>query len=200
MGEDEVTKYVTTRDADGAHYATNGIVHYRLEEGGDWRDPSDWTKISESQLKRQKEVTSALGITPEEYWANTEVSFIPMVKGEYEYAYDNPENYTVAKAVGGYDAYKSYTGAMSEISADKDENGKSISGSRKEKILDYINGLDCEYGMKLILFKSEYNADDTYNDEIITYLNEREDISYEEMETILKELGFKVDEDGNITW
>ena len=200
MGEDEVTKYVTVRAAGDAHYATNGEVHYRLEEGGDWRDPSDWTKISDKQLERQIEVTSALGITPEEYWANTDISFIPMAKGEYEYAYDNPENYTVAKAVGGYDAYRSYSSAMSEIKADKDENGKSISGSRKEKIWDYISGLDCDDGMKYILFKSEYTSDDTYNYDIVRYLNEREDISYEEMETILKELGFDVDAKGNVTW
>ena len=89
---------------------------------------------------------------------------------------------------------------MYDIKADKDEYGKSISGSRKEKVIDYINNLDIDYGARLILFKSEYNADDTYNYDIIDYLNSREDISYEEMETILKELGFIVRSDGTILW
>lgn len=89
---------------------------------------------------------------------------------------------------------------MYNIKADKDENGRSISGSRKEKVLDWINEQDMEYGEKLILFKNEYNADDTYNYEIIDYLNSREDISYSEMETILKELGFTVSSDGTISW
>ena len=89
---------------------------------------------------------------------------------------------------------------MYDIKADKDENGKSISGSRKEKVMDYINSLDLDYGARLILFKHEYNADDTYNYVIIDYLNSREDISYKEMETILKELGYNVDSKGNITW
>ena len=53
---------------------------------------------------------------------------------------------------------------------------------------------------KIILFKSEYPADDTYNYEIIDYLNSRDDISYSEMETILKELGFTVTADGNVYW
>jgi hypothetical protein len=194
MTESQVTKYNLTKSAGNAHYVTDGNVHYRLDEDG------KWTKISDKQLERQKEVTEALGITPDEYWRKTDISFLPMSDGEYEYAYDNPENYAVAKAVGGYDAYKGYSKELYDIKADKDENGKSISGSRKEKVLDYINNLDADYGEKIILFKKEYPSDDTYNYEIIDYLNSREDISYEEMETILKELGFDVSEDGTITW
>ena len=136
-------------------------------------------------------MTKGLGITPEEYWGKKE---------EYDFAYKYPENYAVAKSVGGYDTYKKFTGELYDIKADKDENGKSISGSRKEKVLDYINNLDADYYTKIILFKNEYNADDTYNYEIIEYLNGREDISYEEMETILKKLGFTVSSDGTISW
>jgi hypothetical protein len=169
-------------------------VHYRRNEDG------EWVKISDKQLARQKEVTNALGITPDEYWSKTDISFLPMPEGEYEYAFDHPDNYAVAKAVGGYDAYKGYSKELYDIKADKDKNGKSISGSRKEKVLDYINNLDADYGEKIILFKSEYPSDDTYNYEIIDYLNSRDDISYSEMETILKELGFNVSSDGNITW
>lgn len=173
-------------------YATVGDLHYR------WYEPSEnsdaeagWQKISDKQLEKQEEVTSGLGISASEYWSN---------KAEYDYAYENPENYAVAKAVGGYDAYKSYTSELYDIKADKDKNGKSISGSRKEKVIEYINNLDADYGERIILFKSQYNADDTYNYDIIDYLNNREDISYEEMVTILKELGFTVDGNGNIYW
>ena len=119
---------------------------------------------------------------------------------EYSFYRDNPEKYAVAKAVGGYTAYKGYSSELYDIKADKDEDGKSISGSRKEKVIEYINNLDADYGERIILFKSEYNADDTYNYDIIEYLNGRDDISYEEMETILKELGFTVTADGSIYW
>ena len=102
--------------------------------------------------------------------------------------------------MGGYQSYRSYTSELWDIKADKDENGKSISGSRKDKVIDYINNLDADYGEKIILFKNEYNADDTYNEDIIDYLNSRDDISYEQMETILKYLGFEVDSEGNISW
>lgn len=194
LSEAQTTKYELIKNAGDAHYVTDGNVHYRRDKNG------EWTKISDKQLERQEEVTEALGITPDEYWSKTDISFLPMSDGEYEYAFDNPENYAVAKAVGGYDAYKGYSKDLYDIKADKDENGKSISGSRKEKVIDYINSMDADYGEKIILLKSQYPADDTYNYEIIEYLNGREDISYEEMETILKELGFNVSSDGDITW
>lgn len=194
LSDDQLTKYEVTRAAGDAAYATDGENHYRWyvpgEDASEDAKP-EWRKITADQLEKQEEVTGGLGISPEDYWEN---------KDEYDYAYDHPENYAVAKAVGGYKAYKTYTSELYDIKADKDEYGKSISGSRKEKVLDYINGLDIPYEEKLILFKSEYNADDTYNYEIIDYLNGNEDISYDDMVAILKKLGFNVDSKGNITW
>ena len=199
LTDDQVTKYLATRDADGV-YATNGKQHYRLDEGGDPENISDWTKLSDKEVARMNEVTKSLGITPEEYWSKTEKSMFPMYDGEYEYAYDNPENYAVAKAVGGYDAYQSYADALYNIKSDKDKNGNSISGSRKKKVLSYINSLDADYYTKIILWKSEYPSDDTYNHEIVEYLNDRDDISYDEMVMILLKLGFDVTDDGEISW
>jgi hypothetical protein len=199
MTDSQKTKYLLTKDATG-HYVTNGSVHYRLDKDG------SWTKISDKDLARQNEVTKELGITPDEYWSKTETSFFPVKNGEYEYAYENPGNYAVAKAVGGYDSYKSYSKELSGIKGDKDENGKTISGSLKAKKHDYIFSLDLDYGQKCILFKSEYpkddeyNVDGEYNDAIVDYLNSRDDISYSEMKTILEELGATVDSRGNITW
>lgn len=122
-------------------------------------------------------------------------------KEAYSWAFNNPEGYTVSKAVtSDVVEYKQYTKALNEIKADKSEDGKTISGSRKDKVINYLNGLDLDYGEKLIIFKNEYNADDTYNYEIVDYLNGRSDLSYAEIETILKKIGFNVDAEGNITW
>ena len=173
-------------------YATVGDKHYRLDDGV-------WTKISDKQLERQQEVTNELGISPSEYWSKTDISYFPNSEGEYEYAYDNPEKYTVSKIVGGYDAYKTYSKELYNIKADKDANGKSISGSRKEKVLNYINNLDADYETKIILWKSEYPSDDTYNMEIINYINNRTDLTYEERVAIFTELGFTVS-NGTVYW
>ena len=166
-------------------YATVGDRHYRKTEAG------EWMKITDEQLEKQEEVTGGLNISASEYWSN---------KKEYDYAYESPEKFAIAKALGGYDTYKAYTSALYDIKADKDSEGKSIAGSRKEKVINYINNLNADYYEKILLFKSEYPADDTYNSEIIEYLNNRDDISYSEMETILKELGFTVEADGTVRW
>ena len=114
---------------------------------------------------------------------------------EFDYAQKNPDKYAFAKSVGGYYDYKAYSEALYNIKADKDEYGKSITGSRKEKVLNYINNLDADYETKIILWKSEYPSDDTYNMEIINYLNNRADLTYEERVAILTELGFTVSGD-----
>ena len=118
---------------------------------------------------------------------------------EFDYANKNPDKYAFAKSVGGLSAYKTYSSELFDIKADKDANGKTINGSRKEKVLQYINNLDADYETKLILFKSEYPSDDTYNAEIINYINNREDLTYDERIAIFTELGFVV-KDGYIYW
>ena len=121
-------------------------------------------------------------------------------KDAYNWAYQNPDKYTMSKAVSDdIVEYRTYTKGLNKIEADKDANGDSINGSRKQKVAEYISNLPLEYGQKCILFKSEYKADDSYNRDILEYLNSREDISYEDMVTILTELDFKV-VGNNVYW
>ena len=162
-------------------------------ESGKWYEikPKNSDGSDNWYYQMEQDVTKALGLSYGEYWNNRE---------EYNYAYEKPEQYTLAKAVGGYQSFRSYTSDLYDIKADKDANGKSINGSRKTKVIDYVNNLDADYGEKLVLFKSEYPADDSHNYEIVEYLCSREDISYDEMVTILKYLDFKVDSNGYVTW
>ena len=119
----------------------------------------------------------------------------------YNWAFNNPEMYAVSNAVtNDVVSYRQYASDLNELKADKDNGGSSISGSRKSKVVDYINGLDADYGAKLILYKTEYSSDDSINNDIIEYLNNREDIDYQQMQTILTKLGMTVDQDGNIMW
>ena len=135
------------------------------------------------------------GVTFDEY-----SNFDDDAKDAYNWAFQNPDKYTLSKAISDdVVEYKSYTKGLGEIAADKDENGKSINGSRKEKVFDYIESLPLDYGQKCILFKSQYKADDSMNMDIIEYLDSREDITYEEMVTILTELDFIVN-GNNVYW
>ena len=114
---------------------------------------------------------------------------------EFDFAMKNPEKYAMAQAVGGYKKYKKYSDTLYNIKANKDKNGESVRNSRKMKVVNYINGLEIPDVEKYILFKSEYNSDDTYNREIIDYLYGRSDITHEQREAILTQLGFEVSGD-----
>ena len=165
------------------------------DEIGDYEEFDFYTKNTEKYEFLQK-----YGVSYQEYTSSEEA------KENYDSIYSWTKNYpnkvTVSEVItDNVIEYRGYTSALDNIRADKDENGKSISGSAKEKKKNYIFGLDLEDGQKYILFKSEYPADDTYNYEIIDYLNNRGDVSYSEMITILKELGFTIGADGKtITW
>lgn len=52
---------------------------------------------------------------------------------------DSTEIYDALGKGINIDVYMEFKGDVDSISADKDSNGKSISGSRKEKIIDYLN-------------------------------------------------------------
>ena len=143
------------------------------------------------------------GVMPEDY----SVYRVPMLDFKDEsdeaiqWAFDNPEKATFGKVFSdGVREYRQYAQDLNDIRADKDSNGKTINGSAKRKKVEYINSLDIDYGEKLILFKNEYNADDTYNMEIIEYLDGRSDMTFEEKVTLLRQLGFTVTEDGTVTW
>jgi hypothetical protein len=119
----------------------------------------------------------------------------------YSWAYKNPEKRTVSEAVTeDVVQYRKWTSELNGIHADKDAKGNSVNGSAKKKKVAYINNLKLDYGQKIILFRTIYKDDDTYNSDIVEYLNGRKDISYNEMVTILVELGFSVMPDGTVKW
>mgnify|MGYP006967117595 CR=1 FL=1 len=152
----------------------------------------DWAK----QNPEKYALLQKYGISAREYKAMDEDS-----KGAYTWAVNNPEAYTVSRAVmDDVVGYRRIVSEMWDIKADKDANGKSINGSRKAKVADYISGLDIGDAEKYILFKSEYNSDDSHNMEIINYLNDRDDLSSDDVVTILRYLGFTVDSQGYISW
>ena len=71
---------------------------------------------------------------------------------------------------------------------------------QKEKATEYVNNLPLDYGQRIILFKIQFPSDTTYCSDIVDYINEREDISYDDAVFILEELGFAVFEDGTVKW
>ena len=96
--------------------------------------------------------------------------------------------------------YWKYRQDLKKIEADRDGNGNAIPGSKKQKILDYIDSQDIDLEEKMILFKYQYPADNTYNYQILEYLKTRTDITDAEKKVMLKDLNFIVGDDGSVRW
>lgn len=176
----------------------NGKRYNYDVEDNSWYEIKPKKKNGEDNPYYQKEQLAhdKLGVSYEDFWNNREAYMDAVYVAD---RWDEPF-YETAKNVFGAEHFADIASGMADISADKDANGNPISGTRKRKMEDYIYGLDIPDIEKHILFKSQYSYTKKHNYEIIDYLNEREDISYEEMESILKELGFRVDSEGYITW
>lgn len=88
---------------------------------------------------------------------------------------------------------------MQEFAADKDSEGKSISGSRKSKVISYINSLDLSIPQKAILIKATntFKFND-YNKQVIEYVDSL-GLSYDETVRILEELDMTVI-NGRVYW
>lgn len=80
---------------------------------------------------------------------------------EKEYFYQKEyggDDYYVASMLAGIpiDAYLSRKAAAMDLTGEKDENGKTVSGSKKEDIREYIYSLDIPDVQKSFLFAQEY--------------------------------------------
>ena len=183
----ELSKYGLNNYEDvniSSNYASVGNRQYKLNADGEWE------KLSDKQIKKQDNVINSLNISANDYWSNKE---------EYDYAYENPDKYKTITAITDYDAYKTYSKDIYDLKSDKDEDGKSISGSRKDKVISYVNELDLSIPQKAMMIRQIYSSFDNYNDEIIDYVSSL-DVSYEDKVSILKGLDFIVYDDGSVGW
>ena len=105
-----------------------------------------------------------------------------------DYAQKNPDNYAVSKTIGKLDYYLGIKGTMYSFEADKDEHGNSISGSKKEKIIDYLDSTDLNFAQKAIMLKSVYTGEDRYNDVIYDYVNSNENLTEDDRRLIYERL------------
>lgn len=171
-------------------YATVGDRRF------DYSDYSDrWYEIEGEYLEREQAAVDRYGVTPSEYWNDTDLYYNADKFFKYKQEMED-----VAKMVYGGKRFAPYAADMGDIDS-KDESGNSVNGLKKKRIINYINSQsNLDYGEKIIMLKMNYPADDSYNYDIIDYLNNRSDISYSEMVTILENLDMKVSADGTVTW
>lgn len=116
----------------------------------------------------------------------------------YKKYYNTDTIDTILDADIGVDTYFDYV--QQEFKADYNDKGNAISGSRKNKVISYVNEYDLSIAQKAILIKSTntFKFND-YNDEIVDYVSDL-DIPYEDKVYIFKELDMTIDDDGYVHW
>lgn len=117
----------------------------------------------------------------------------------YNWAANNTTRYAISKTVtDDLVAYRAWTRAINSFEADKDEDGKPVSGSRKEKVEAYISSLPLGEPQKAILLKQAYSTENS-DDEIIARYVAGLDLTTREKVEILEALGFTV-KNGRVEW
>ncbi len=76
-----------------------------------------------------------------------------------------------------------------EFTTDYNSNGKEITNSKKNKIINYVNSLNLSIAQKAILIKSQYSSYDSYDKQIVNYVNSQ-NLSKFDKATLLKSIGF----------
>ena len=116
--------------------------------------------------------------------------------------YVNPKDSTLSIAKNSninIDEYLKYK--TQNFSADKIDDGtlsgKSISGSKKEKVFNYINNMNITYMQKLMLYGTEYTLSDSEQKQIATYINSLSITKDEKLEMLSKMKGFTIYKNGS---
>ena len=140
-------------------------------------DFSDFEEFDYATKNPEKyEFLQENNISYEEYTASEES------KETYDWYYRKPERVTMAKAVAG--DLKTYRSYEKEINSFEGE-------TKKEDVKNYIFSLNMDYGQQAILYRSKYGSKDDrneYDNDIINYLNSRNDLSDEEKQEIFNGL------------
>lgn len=115
----------------------------------------------------------------------------------------NNSTYPLVKATGiDINEYMGYV--MQEFDPDKVDdgtvNGKSISGSSKGKVYEYVNNMDITYEQRLMLLGMRYTLSDNEQTDLYNYVKSL-DYSEDELISVFRKLkGFTVYNDGRVTW
>jgi len=91
-----------------------------------------------------------------------------------------------------------------DFTSDKEDDGtlsgKTVSGSKKEKVYKYVNNMDITYTQKLLLLGMDYTLNNTEQTTLANYINNSSLSSKEKLDLFGKLKGFTVYKDGTIEW
>ena len=118
-------------------------------------------------------------------------------KDDSEYKYLKTTNIDINE-------YLKYKQAKSTWKADRVDDGtvagKSVSGSKKEKVVSYINNMNVTYEQKLLLMGQQYKLSKAEQRKLANYINNMDLNQQEKLDLYGKIKGFTVYKNGRVTW
>ena len=92
-----------------------------------------------------------------------------------------------------------------EFTSDKEDDGtvdgKSVSGSKKEKVVNYIDSIEgATYTQKLILLGLEYSLSDYEKSQIVNYIDSLDKTNEEKLDILSNFKGFTIYKDGTFDY
>ena len=78
--------------------------------------------------------------------------------------------------------------------------GKTVSGSKKKKVYEYVNNMNITYNQKLLLLGMQYSLKDSEKTKLANYINNLKITKDEKLEIYERVSGFKVYKNGTVKW
>lgn len=78
--------------------------------------------------------------------------------------------------------------------------GKTISGSKKKKVYNYVNNMKIDYEQKLLLLGMQYSLKDSEKTKLANYINSLKITKDDKLEIYDRVSGFKVYKNGTVKW
>ena len=97
------------------------------------------------------------------------------------------------KASLSYDVLYNFYFSTKDIESDKDANGNTVSGSKRNKVVSAINGLNVSAEQKLLLIASKgYSLTDAEKNKLLKYILNLKGTTKEEKAALAEMCGFDV--------
>lgn len=91
-----------------------------------------------------------------------------------------------------------------EFESDKKDDGtttgKTVSGSKKKKVYEYVNSMNISYNQRLLLLGMEYTLTNSEKTTLANYVNNMKLTKQEKLDIYEKLSGFTVYKNGRVTW
>lgn len=176
----------------------------KLENYADYKKKVAKETISQrksGEIEKNKDISdkSKMKILINSKYDNSEKASI------YEnYIGTQDELYSVVMKNSGININEYLKYKTQEFTSDKKDDGtvdgKSISGSKKKKVYEYVNNMKITGNQRLLLLGTQYKLSNSERTALAQYVKSLKITNKEKLEIYKKLQGFKVYKDGRVTW